>query len=93
MFRKGEQVLVVDDLITRGDSKSEAIGPLQAAGLFVHDIAVLIDREQGGADVLTQRGYELHAVFKLSELLAELNRSGHVPDHQIAEVLRYIGRQ
>jgi len=93
VFREGERVLVVDDLITRGDSKFEAIGPLEAAGLLVHDIAVLIDREQGGADDLAQRGYALHAVFKLSELLAELNSAGHIPDHQYAEVLNYIGQQ
>jgi len=60
-FRIGDVALVVDDLITRGDSKLEAIAPLEEAGLSVHDVVVLIDREQGGADDLSRRGYKLHA--------------------------------
>src|SRR5260370_259900 len=41
-YQPGEQALVIDDLITRGDSKIEAISPLREAGLRVSDIAVLI---------------------------------------------------
>ena len=49
-FEPGETTLLVDDLITRGDSKLEATVPLEAAGLEVRDILVLIDREQGGLE-------------------------------------------
>ncbi|MEA3341126.1 MAG: orotate phosphoribosyltransferase, partial [Chloroflexota bacterium] len=68
-FEPGETALVVDDLITRGDSKLEAIGPLEEAGLVVRDVLVLIDREQGGAEDLAQRGYRLHTVLRLTGVL------------------------
>ena len=55
-FQPGEVALVVDDLITRGHSKMEAIAPLEAAGLAIHDVLVLIDREQGGEEELAGRG-------------------------------------
>jgi uridine monophosphate synthetase len=40
--------LLVDDVITRGDSKLEAMKPLHDAGLIIIDIAVLLDRQSGG---------------------------------------------
>lgn len=69
-WESGETVVVLDDLITTGGSKLQAIAPLEEAGLRVWDVVVLIDREQGGADELAAQGYRLHSVLKLSELRA-----------------------
>jgi len=89
-FAAGETALLVDDLITRGDSKLEAIAPLQEAGLAVQDVLVLIDREQGGADDLARRGYRLHAVLRLSQALDALREAGRIGVEQHAEVLAYL---
>jgi orotate phosphoribosyltransferase len=89
-FEPGETVLLVDDLITRGDSKLEAIAPLEAAGLTVRDVLVLIDREQGGAEDLAQHGYRLHAVLRLTRVLDVLRESARITPTQHAEVLRYL---
>jgi len=89
-FEPGETALVVDDLITRGTSKVEAIAPLEEAGLTVRDVLVLIDREQGGADDLAQRGYRLHAVLRLTEILDALLDSACITPVQHAQVLRYL---
>jgi len=89
-FEPGETALLVDDLITRGDSKLEAIRPLEAAGLTVRDILVLIDREQGGAEYLVRRGYRLHAVLRLTEVLDALRESGRITPAQHTKVLTYL---
>jgi len=89
-FGPGETVLLVDDLITRGDSKLEAIAPLEAAGLTVRDVLVLIDREQGGAEDLARRGYRLHAVLTLTRILDVLRESARITPAQHAEVLAYL---
>ena len=68
-FSIGETVLVIDDLVTHADSKLEAVRVLEANGLKVRDVAVLIDREQGAADQLDAAGYTLHAALRLSQLL------------------------
>ena len=68
-FEKGEKCLVIDDLITNGESKFEAIEPLEKEGLRVKDILVLVDREQGGKKTLLKEGYHLHSVFTAKELL------------------------
>jgi len=92
-FAAGEVALLVDDLITRGDSKVEAIAPLEAAGLKVHDVLVLIDREQGGREDLAQRGYCLHTVLRLTDIVNDLLASGHISSAQYAEVQNYLTPQ
>ena len=89
-FEPGETALMVDDLITRGDSKLEAIAPLETAGLTVRDVLVLVDREQGGAEYLAQRGYRLHAVLRLTEILDALRESARITPAQHAEVMAYL---
>jgi uridine monophosphate synthetase len=88
-FRPGETAVVLDDLVTTGASKLEAIAPLEAAGLVVHDIVVLIDREQGGRDELAARGYRLHSVLRLSEIIEALHAAGRIGDEQ-ADAVRTL---
>lgn len=90
MFHDGERVLLVDDLITRGGSKLEAIASLQAANLVVLDVLVLIDREQGGAEDLEKEGYRLHALLGLTDLLQVLEEKDRITHDQRREVTDYL---
>jgi uridine monophosphate synthetase len=85
-----ERVLVLDDLITDGGSKLEAIQPLLEAGLVVTDVLVVLDREQGGAELLAQAGYTLHALGTLSEALEVLVEAGQVAPEMRAQVAQFI---
>lgn len=89
-YNPGETVVVIDDIITDGASKIEAIQPLQEAGLIVKDVVIVLDREQGGAAKLAQAGYTLHSVGKLSEVLESLVRQGKVSPEKRDEVARFI---
>lgn len=89
-YRPGETALLIDDLITRGTAKLEALQPLRDAGLIVNDVLVVIDREQGGREELAQHGIRLHAVFTLSGMLDELARSGRLDARQRDDVLAWL---
>ena len=89
-FQAGERAVVLDDLITTGSSKVEAIAPLEAAGLKVQDVVVLIDRESGGREDLARRGYRLHAVLTLHQFLDVLVAHGHIDAGQRAQVLDWL---
>lgn len=89
-FQKGERVVVLDDLITTSASKLEAIAPLEGLGLQVEDVVVLIDREQGGREYLEERGYRLHAVFGLGEMLDVLAQHGRISTAQRDEVKAFL---
>lgn len=68
-FRPGERVAVLDDVLTTGASKREALETLRHVGLQVTDVVVLIDREAGGREALERIGLRVHAAFTLRELL------------------------
>jgi len=78
LFAPGERVVLIDDIITDGASKFEAIQPLEEAGLVVKDLVILIDREQGGRELLASKGYTLHSVLTVSRCFDDWERSGLV---------------
>jgi len=92
-FAEGETALLLDDLISSGGSKLEAIEPLEAAGLTVRDVAVLIDREQGGLQDLAQRGYRLHAVLTLRDLVSSLEQQTLLSHADAQKVREYLDEQ
>ena len=87
----GQTAVVIDDLITSGDSVMETIATVKAAGLKVHDAVVLIDREQGGRAALEEQGYHVHAVTTMRELLDTLHEHGRLSRGQLDEVLASLG--
>jgi uridine monophosphate synthetase len=91
VFNAGETAIVLDDLISTGGSKIEAMNPLLAAGLKVRDVMVLIDREQGGAEEIAAKGYRLHAVFSVSALLDILAGAGRITADTRAGVRAALG--
>ncbi|MDQ8039809.1 MAG: orotate phosphoribosyltransferase [Rickettsiella sp.] len=68
VFEKGQNCLIIEDVVTTGGSILKTIDILKENGLQVTDVVVLVDREQGGREILEEHGYRLHAVFTLNEL-------------------------
>jgi uridine monophosphate synthetase len=89
-YTAGEVVVLVDDVITDGASKFEAAEPLAQAGLVVKDFAIFLDREQGGADRLREKGYTLHSALRISAVLGHLREAGRVSPDQFARCLDFI---
>jgi len=87
---RSRRILLVDDLITKADSKLEAIQCLRRRGGIVKDVLVLIDREQGGAAELAEAGCNLHSVFKMSELLSIYAKWGEISTSQLQTVRDYL---
>lgn len=81
-YQKGQRCLIIEDVITSGTSICETADELEAAGLIIQDTAVLIDREQGGAENLQKRHYHVHAVLTLNEILEELLHSHLLPESE-----------
>lgn len=89
-YQAGERALVIDDVITTGESKFEAVRALERVGLVVEDILVLIDREQGGGERLASEGYRLHSVLGLKKTLSVLRERRCISREQEEEVLAFL---
>ncbi|HEY7985146.1 MAG TPA: hypothetical protein VID73_13300 [Ktedonobacterales bacterium] len=92
-FAAGQTALVIDDLVSHAESKLETARVLEANGLRVRDVAVLIDREQGGPAQAAAAGYAVHAAVRVSQLLAYFLRTGGMDQQRYAEVTAYFARQ
>ncbi|HEX7630001.1 MAG TPA: orotate phosphoribosyltransferase [Candidatus Methylomirabilis sp.] len=86
----GEIVALIDDVITDGASKFEAAEPLTQAGLLVQDFVIFLDREQGGADRLREKGYALHSALRISAVLAHLQEEGRLSPDRFARCMDFI---
>jgi uridine monophosphate synthetase len=91
-FTPGDQVLVIDDLITTGQSKLEFLDLLRKEGLRVKDFLVIIDRDQGGARVLKDHRCNLHALMNIHEWIASLHRHQLLSEQQHKTVRAYLER-
>lgn len=89
-YEKGKEVLVIDDLITKADSKFEAIYALESQGMIVKNIVVLIDRQQGGKEELEKAGYNLTSCFTITDLLSYYLQDGRISESKYQECMDYI---
>lgn len=86
-----KKVLLIDDVLSSGASLLEAIEAVKKAGYEVSCIGVVVDREQGGREILNRRGYnKIVSVYRISQLLAFGVLNGKISDTKFTEVMDYI---
>ena len=68
-FKPGDNVIVVDDVITTGGSTLKAIDAIQREGGTIAFCLVLVDREEGGRQAIEARGIHVLPLFTRSTLL------------------------
>jgi orotate phosphoribosyltransferase len=61
-------VVVLEDVVTTGQSALFAVEKLRDAGYTVTHVLTLVDRQQGGAALYAKEGLEFKAVFEISEI-------------------------
>lgn len=69
-FRRGDRVVVIEDVITTGGSALRAVEALRASGAQILGVFALVDREEGGRQTLEAEGLQVVALTTSSEILA-----------------------
>ncbi len=87
---RNDRVLIVDDLITTGESVIEAAEVVRDQGGVVNELVVLLDREQGGRERLRASRIEPHILFKISDAMDWLHSVGLIGDKLYETVKAYI---
>jgi orotate phosphoribosyltransferase len=69
-LEEGDDVAVIEDVVTTGGSALAAIEAAEEMGCRVRRVLAVVDREEGGKENLEERGCRLESIFTTSELLA-----------------------
>lgn len=63
-------VVVLEDVVTTGQSAMKAVERLQGAGYVVAQVLSLIDRQQGGAELYLEQGLSFSTLFTIADIQA-----------------------
>lgn len=90
IYKKGQNCLLVEDIITSGKSLLETIDEVENEGLKVSDIVVVLDREQGGKELLEKKGYRVHSLFTITETINILKEVGKITDEEVLRIKDFL---
>lgn len=90
VYHDGQNCLLVEDVITSGQSLLETISEIEREGLKVTDIVVVLDREQGGIQKLREKGYKVQTLFTINEVVEILHRYHRLSDAEMVRVKNFL---
>jgi orotate phosphoribosyltransferase (EC 2.4.2.10) len=67
----GDEVIVLEDIATTGQSAVDAVQALREADATVSRVLVVVDREEGAEELLAEHDITLESLVTASQLLAE----------------------
>lgn len=72
------EITLVDDVMASGRTKQWSIQTLAAEGLKVARILVVVDREQGGDEILQAQGYPVYSLYRVTEVIDYYQAAGRI---------------
>jgi uridine monophosphate synthetase len=84
----GDRVLLIDDLVSTGSSLITAAQALRAEGGVVLDSLVLLDRDQGGKQRLSDFNINLHSVLSIKKVAKQLYKINSINQEQLKIILK-----
>ncbi|KAF3695071.1 Uridine 5'-monophosphate synthase [Channa argus] len=88
-FCNGDTCLIIEDTVTTGSSILETAEVLIKEGLKVTDAIVVMDREQGGVEMLASKGIRLHPIISMSKLLDVLRVGERIEAQTVQNVSKF----
>jgi orotate phosphoribosyltransferase len=68
VLASGAKIVVLEDVVTTGQSAMKAVTRLIDAGYTVDQVISLVDRKQGGAEFYQSHGLKFDVVYKIEEI-------------------------
>lgn len=87
---EGQKVRLVDDLASQGITKIQAVKAAEEVQYEVASFYVLIDREQGGLDILKKYVPDVRAAMKITQIFDFALRKGFIDQGMHEKCLSYI---
>lgn len=90
LYKKGDRVVVIEDVVTTGGSVRDVVKTLRAEELIVEDVFCLLDREQGGAAKLKEDGITLHSLLNMETVLTFLLSVGAIDKETCQDIVKAL---
>src|SRR3989338_6544712 len=90
ILKKGQKVVLVDDMATNAFSKLIFVDGIKQAGGVVNDVLIVLDREQGGAEAIAKENVKLHSLITLKDLLQYMKNNNLVDDDKYDGIFDYL---
>lgn len=72
--QEGDHVIIIDDVVTTGNSTIKAIDVAEKHGLIIDAVIVLVDRcEQNGRQNIEARGYPVYSILTVNDFMSVRN--------------------
>ena len=66
-YIEGQEIIIVDDILTSGTSLLESLEHLNK--FKIKKIIVIVDRYEGGKEILNNKGYEVESLFSIEDFI------------------------
>ncbi|TKR60155.1 hypothetical protein L596_027451 [Steinernema carpocapsae] len=86
-FEAGKRALIVEDVVTSGQSILETVELLRKEGLVCDDVVSVLDRQQGGVDELKKQGIQLMSVVTMNNILDYMISVNQITSQRKTEII------
>ncbi|WP_341665776.1 orotidine-5'-phosphate decarboxylase [Blattabacterium cuenoti] len=90
IYKIGQNCLIIEDVITSGDSLLKTIIDLEKEGLIIKNIMSILDREQGGIENIKKIGYNIRTLFRIGEVFKILKKKSFLKEKEIHMIQFFI---
>ena len=87
------EITLVDDVMASGKTKLWSLERLREEDLGLARVLVVVDREQGGDEILAGEGVPLHSLYKVSELIDYYQATGRIDSATAEAALNHVRKR
>lgn len=89
-YEIGDNVIVVEDVVSTGASCLEGIKNIEKTGLSVSLVVVIMNRDQGGVELIESKGYNVLVISNAVSYLETLLNLKMIEEYQYEAALHFI---
>jgi len=87
------EVTLIDDVMASGKTKLWSIDRLRKDGLEVARVLVVVDRDQGGDEILASQGVPTYSLYSIADVIDYFEGTGRISSGLAAEALAHVQRR
>ena len=89
-YKQGTRCVLIEDVVTTGMSLLQTIQELEECGIKIVKVLSIINRCQGGVEMIRNRGYKISSLFSLNEILETLTKNKLITLKISENIKKYI---